>query len=229
MSGGSFPDLTLVELGRNGDATGQGAGRPSTGPLEAAAGMLTEVRDYLFSEAEQPTSPANMAQLRGFLERVYGYLITVTTFYDADEENGTSDQGRAGSAEISGTRPAASQGIREAGQAVREMILTARKCTRVTKQVAEDWEILRTDLDRSPDNRRAHYRALLDSQQEVEDSISALAGLLRKFVQIVTEIGEGGSASVAAGHSQHTRSRGRVMDGRPHYIPWQPRVVGRAS
>jgi len=229
VNGGSFPDLTLVELARNGDAAGQSGGRPSTGPLEAAATKLTEVRDYLFSEAGEPTSPDNMAQLRGFLERIYGYLTTVTNFYDVDAENGTSDQGRTGDAEIPGTRPAASQGIREAGQAVRETILTARKCTRVMKQVAEDWETLRTDLDRSPENRRAHYRALLDSQQEVEDSISALAGLLRKFVQIVTGIGEGGSGSAAAGHQQHSRSRGRVIDGRPHYIPWQPRVVGRAS
>lgn len=228
MSVGSFPDLTLVEPTQNRAVDGDTVGRPSTGPLEEAAAKLIAVRDYLF-EAEEPTSPENMAQLRVFLQRIYGNLTTITALYDVDQGNGTSDQGTAGSTADLDTRSAASRAVRDAAAVVRDATVTARTCTRVMKQVAEDWETLRTDLDRSPDNRRAHYRALLDSQQEVEDSITALAQLLRQFVGIVAGTGEGGSGSAGAGHPRRGCPRGGVIDGRPHYIPWEPRIVGRAG
>jgi hypothetical protein len=229
MNAGSFPDLALTDLAYKGGAAGQDGRPPSTAPLEAAAEKLAEVRDYLFNEAEEPTSPENMTALRRFLEHVYSYLATVTAFYEADGESGTSGQG-GGEAEVPGARPAAKQGIREASQAARDTIVTARKCARVMKRIGEDWEgRQRTDPGRPLDEKRGDFRALLDSQQEVEDSISVLSDRLRKFVQVIVEIGEGGAGSATPGRPQHNPARDRAMEGRPYYMSWRPRIVEQAS
>jgi hypothetical protein len=227
VNGKSFPTLALVDLGGDRD----------TRPLEEAAKKLIEVRDYLFYDvaepaspydSKEPASPENMADLRRFLERIYDKLAAVIAFHGADEQDGTSGLLGAAGAALSGARPAASQGIREAGQAARETLLAARQAARITNGVAKDWDGLRNDLSRSAE-KWATYRVLLDSQQEVEDSISALASRLRKFVQVVSEIGNGGSGQAASSRAERRPSRGRVMDGRPHYIPWQSPGVGRAS
>ena len=93
MNESSFPVLALVALGSDND----------TGPLEEAANMLIEVRDYLFYDVEapdspydskEPASPQNMVDLRGYLERVHRKLIAVIDFYGAREQDETS--GRTG-------------------------------------------------------------------------------------------------------------------------------------
>jgi hypothetical protein len=225
VNGKSFPALALVDLGGDGD----------TGPLEEAANTLIEVRKYLFYDAEpttpydskEPASPQNMAELRRFLERVSDKLTAILVFHGADEQDDTTGLLEAVGAGLPGSQPTASQRIRRAGQAVRETLLAARKAARITKGVAEDWDKLRNDLSQ-PGDKWATYRVLLDSQQEVEDSISALASRLRMFVNVVSEIG-GGSGNSASGHTQRRPSLGRLIDGRPHYIPWQSPSVGRAS
>ena len=169
-----------------------------------------------------------MAELRRFLERIYDKLVAVTAFHGADEQDRTGDRFGTAGATPSSARPTASQGIRQAGQAVRETLLAARQAARTTKGVAEDWDRLRSDLSRSAE-KWATYRVLLDSQQEVEDLISTLASRSRKFVQVVSEISNGGPGQAASGPAQRRPSRGHVMDGRPHYIPWQSPGVGRAS
>lgn len=111
---------------------------------------------------------------------------------------------------------------------MRDTLLAARKAARTTKGVAEDWERWRDDLSQSA-AKWATYQVLLDSQQEVEDSLTALASRLRKFVQVVNQISKGGSGQSNAGYARRRPSRGRVIDGRPHYLPWQPPSAGRAS
>jgi hypothetical protein len=222
----SFPALTLVDQGSDGD----------TGPLEEAANTLIEVRDYLFYDVEAPTSPddskepaspQNMVDLRGYLERVHRKLIAVIDFYGAGEQDGTSGRAGPAGAAPSGGGPAASKGIRQTGQAARETLRAAHRAARLTKAVAEDWDRLRDDLRRP--EKWDTYRVLLDSQQEVEEAISALASQLREFVQVVKEMGNGGQSQAASGHAQRRPVRGRMMDGRPHYIPWQSPGVGKAS
>jgi hypothetical protein len=199
VNGKSFPALTLVGAGVGGD----------TGFLEDAAGKLEEIRDYLFyddpepaspSDSKEPASPENMVKLRGFLERIDDKLAAVTTAHGP------------------GTGPA--------GRAPRDTLSTARSAVRVTKGVAEEWDKLRNDP--GPE-KWAIYRLLLDRQQEVEESISTLARQLREFVRVIVEIRNGGPGQAPAGNPQRPASRGRVMDGRPHYIPWHPPGAGRAS
>jgi hypothetical protein len=223
----SFPALALVDLGSDGD----------TGRLEEAANTLIEVRDYLFYDVEapaspydskEPASPQNMVDLRGYLERVHRKLVAVIDFYGAGEQDGTSARAGPTGAAPSGGRPTASKGIRQAGQAARETLLAARQAARITKGVAEDWDRVRDDLSRSAE-KWATYRVLLDSQQEVEAAISVLASRLREFVRIVKEMGNSGQGQAASGRAQRRPSRGPVMDGRLHYMPWQPPSVGRAS
>ena len=228
MNGKSFPALALVDPGRDGD----------TGPLEEAVKTLIEVRDYLFYDdvetpdgpydSKEPASPQNMRDLRRFLERIHDKLAAVITAHGGDEQDGTNSLIGGADAAPAGVRPAATPRIRQAGQAAREMLLAARHAAVITRGVAQDWDKLRNDLSR-PAEKWATYRVLLDSQQEVEDSLSSLASRLRMFVQVVSEIGSGGAAQAGSGHAPRRPPRGRVMDGRPHYIPWQSPGVGRAS
>jgi hypothetical protein len=226
MNGNSFPTLALVDRGSAGD----------TGPLEEAANTLIEVHDYLFYDVEAPTSPydskdpaspENMADLRRYLERVYDKVDTVMASHGAGEQDGTSGRPGSAGATPSVAPSAASRRIRQAGQAARETLLAARQAARITQSIAEDWETLRNDLSRP--EKWATYRVLLASQQEVEEGISALASQLRKFVHDVKEISNSGPGQAASGDAQRRPSRGRRIDGRPHYIPWQSPSVGRAS
>lgn len=228
MTSPEFPNLRVIGLAGKTGTGGQPGGRLSAEPLQDAAGKLTEVRDYLF-EAEQPTSPENLVRLRGLLEDVYRHLTIMITFNERNDEIPAGEHVAAdGSADLS-SNSATDQGIRQAAEATREAVSEARTCTQVMKLVADDWEVLRADLDRSPENRRAHYRSLLDSQQDVENSLSIAAGHLQKFVNIVNGIGRGGSGSNPTGRTQHGRTRGQVMEGRPHYRPFQPENVEWAS
>ena len=225
MNGKSFPRLAAVQWGDGGD----------TGPLEEAAKKLKEVRNYLFYEvkaedavssrdSKEPANPENMVELRRFLERIEDRLDAVITHHSASEADG-----RPGPADgpPGASQDAASRDISQAGQAVREKARAARKAVRRTKGIAEDWGRLRDDL--SLPKKWDTFRELLDSQEEVEDLLSVLAGRLEEFVRIVSEIGKGGSGRSNAGQMRHRPGRGRVLDGRPHYVPWQPPSAGKAS
>jgi hypothetical protein len=226
VNGRSFPTLTLVELGSDRD----------TGPLEEAAKKLIEIRDYLFYDdpesagpyhSKEPASPENMAELRRFLERIDKKLTAVIGVPGADVEDGTSNRLGTPAATSASDRPAAGQSIREAGEAVRVTLRAARREALITEGVAGDWDRLRDDLSRP--EKWDTYQVLLERQEKVEDLISALAGKLREFVRVVGEIGNGGFGQAAAGHGQRRPPRGRMMDGRPHYIPWQSPGAERAS
>lgn len=211
MNGTTFPTLTLVDLGGAGD----------TQSLKDADKQLIEVRDYLF-HSDETVSPENLATLRQFLEVIHKQLLSVMAAYGADEQDGT-----AGAIPSSGL-PAAVQGIRESGAAAREALLAVRLAVRTTKVPAEDYDRLRTELSQ-PKNKRDTMRVLLESQQEIEGSISTLASRLRAFVTVVSEMGNGGLGPAVAGSAQRRPSRRQVMDGRPHYIPWQSPDIGTAS
>lgn len=228
MTSLEFPNLHVIGLAGKNDQGGQPGGRPSAEPLKNAAEILTAVRDYLF-EADEPTSSENLVKLRRLLGDIHRHLTIMITFYGGDDEIPASGQVAVDGPAGLSANPAADQGIHQAAVATREAVIEASTCTRVMKLVADDWAALRADLDRSPGNRRAHFRSLLDSQQDVDNALSIAAGRLKKFVIIVNGISGGGSGSSFTGHAAHGRTREPVIEGRPHYRPFQPEGVGWAS
>lgn len=222
----TFPDLS-AELTQF-EARGGGGGPPSTAILTVAANRITEVHDYLY-HSNEPTSSANMVQLRDFLQHIDGYLTSVTAYQGLTNGDDTGSRDVTEEVEADDTDQNTDKDILGAGEAVRETIKAARISCRVMNKLADKWAIYDRIRDRPLERIDSDYAALLKRQQELETSLSVLAKRLHSFVKTVAEIGQSGSAPPASRSPNHGLARKRGIEERLHYIPWQHGIANRAG